>query len=412
MNQSASQIGCAFFLKRSDPSSGGWASMNGGESFRFNTLDSLKSRGGLWILSISQGDFAQSRECNHPSFRSADFLPTPITAIAEEICETNHKNYGPAVERASEIVSRVLTMANQMMPARNGVSVSSPTASLTNVIQRLSAPQLRNDPLPQELREAMPSLFKHAGGFKGGLQTDVLLRIPANRLKLAEAAFNMMVPASQWTETVIGKHPYPLRLAMGETRPVIVRATMRGSLLRGKISVPLAQHFTPANIRWFAMPEFAELAKIIDMTVDRIYVAEDSVPVSASLKIAPPAFSPAASSSVSAGLFAECFLHAVSSTSAYSARSNSNRPMQPYSIRAAWLSSFARSIMLREAFNLGNDGFTVVGYGSTHLFVSIQKRNIHQLLKSLSTSRYLSFPAGLVALAERRVELKATHEID
>jgi hypothetical protein len=158
-----------------------------------------------------------------------------------------------------------------------------------------------------------------------------------------------------------------------------------------------------------ALPEIMALSKIVEMRAERVFVADDIVPPSASLKIPPPAFSPAAVSSISAGLFAETYLHAACSPALASTETGAalETPARTHSVRAAWLLAAARALMVQEAMALSWAGFSVIGYGPTHVLVSVSRRNLRNLRKAVGSSSRLSYPAGLRFQEER---LGVAHE--
>lgn len=406
-------IGCALLTKRSDLKSGGWASLAGAESFRFSSLEALQAAGPLWVLSTPEASFIAEAGTRYPYLRHAGFLPTPITAVAEEIAPPDPNNFAQAAQRVSEVLNRVFGMANQMVPAARALlEGGAAAATLTSVMQQLAAPLLRSEPMPPELLEAMPSLFKSPQPFNQAGGNDIAVRVPANRIVLAEAVMNMLVPGSSWSEVPLGRYPNPLSWAIGETKPVIAKVSIRGPLPRVKASAPLMRHLTRGAVRWMALPEIAALSRIVEMTAERVFVADEMVSTSASLKVPRPAFSPAASASVSAGLFAECYMHAACSPSLTAgAGSGAARAPQPYSVRAAWLMAAARALMMQEAMQLSSAGFAVIGYGPSHVLVAIAKRNLRSLRKALADSSLLSYPAGLRFLEERLEMARETHEM-
>jgi hypothetical protein len=407
----ASIIGCALLTKRNDFASGGWASIGGQESFRFSTLEALRTYAPLWVLSTPEQVFATDASFHQDHLRHAGFLPTPVTAIAEEVAPPDLNNFSLAAQRVSEILGRVMTMADAMAPASNAVLAGGAGATLTAALQQLAAPMLRSDPMHPDLLAAMPSLFKAPMPPQAGAGNDIAVRLPASRVLLCDALLNMLVPGSEWTELPAKKLADALSWAIGDEKQIIAKVSIRGPLPRVKTSAPMMRHLTRGAVRWMALPEIAALSGIVEMTAERVFLAEESVPVGASMKVPPPVFSPQAMASISAGLLAETYLHAACMPASVPKVDGNPSVPHPYSARAAWLMSTARALMMQEALALSAAGYSVIGYGPTHVLVSIAKRNLKGLRKTLSNHPHLSYPAGLRFYEERSTAPRETHEL-
>ena len=148
-----------------------------------------------------------------------------------------------------------------------------------------------------------------------------------------------------------------------------------------------------------ALPEIIALSRLVDMTPKRIFISSEFVPAQASLKVPPPAFSPAAAASISAGLLAEAYMQAACSTAALRTTDYDESALRPqvYSVRAAWLTAVARSYMMQEAMALAEANFSVIGFSGTHVLVGVSRRNLSYLRKAVSASSLLSYPTSLRA---------------
>jgi hypothetical protein len=396
------QIGCAVLNVRSSLHSGGWASLAGGAPFKFTMLETLQQAGPLWVVSATESTFLTEGGANYPFLRHANFLPTSITSIAEEVSDSWQTVNSETVRRVSEILTRVLELADTMAPVSQALLDNShDTRTLTAAMQVLMAPILRSDPMPEELAEAMPSLFKAQPPLGSQNGNDIAVRIPANRILLAESVLASGVPGSVWTEVSPSDYPSVLHWAIGNNKQIIAKVTIKGPLPGIKANLPLMGHLTRGAVRWMALPEIIALNKIVDMREERIFVAEERVPASASLKVPPPVFSPAATGSISAGLFAEAYLHAAASPAllgqahAGEGANVAPKPVQTHSVRAAWLLSSARALMMQDALSLTFAGYSVIGFGPTHVLVSVSRRNLRDLRRAVASSKYLSYPTSL-----------------
>jgi hypothetical protein len=161
-----------------------------------------------------------------------------------------------------------------------------------------------------------------------------------------------------------------------------------------------------------ALPEIMALSHIVEMKAEQVFVAMDLVPASASLKVPPPTFTPTATASISCGLFAEAYMAAVTQPSIHkSPDANDTDNVQRHSMRAAWLASVARATVLREALSLSSMGFSVVGYGQSHVLVSVSMKNLSTLRHAVAESRLLSYPAGLRVQEPELQVPSESHEI-
>lgn len=398
------RVGCAFMAQRNNLASGGWASLGGDEPFRFTTLDLLRSVGSLWVTSTPESAFLTQDGNSFPFLRHAGFLPTPITAIAEEVAPNTQGNMAASAQCVAEILTRVVGMADTLAPVSSVmVSRNSATRTMTAAVQLLMAPILRSDPMPAELSEAMPSMFKAPPPLGAPNGNDIAVRVPANRMLLSEAILSTEVPGSTWAEVGLSEYPNLLSWAIGDNKPVIAKVTIKGPLPKVKANAPLMGYLTRGAVRWMALPEIIALSRIVEMRAERVFVADDMVPPSASLKIPPPVFAPSAAASISAGLFAETYLHAACSPALAATESGApiDEAAQTHSVRAAWLLAASRALMVQEAMSLSLAGFSVIGYGPSHVLVSVSRRNLRNLRKAVGASSLLSYPAGLRLQEER-----------
>jgi len=399
-------IGCAFLNRPNQLQSGGWASLAGRDPFKFTTLESLQCEGPLWVVSTPEKSFLTENGAAYPFLRHSGFLPTPSTSIAEEVSQnaSAQENMGTSAQHVAEILTRVLEFADSIAPVSSLLLRSkSPARTMTSAIQMLMAPPLRSDPMPLELTGAMQSLFSPSSPLGSSNSNDIAIRIPANRILLAETVLSTGVPGYSWSAVPLVEYPNVLSWAIGDNKPIIAKVSVKGPLPKIKSNAPLMGHLTRGAVRWMALPEIITLSKIVEMRAEIVFLSNELVPPSASLRIPPPAFAPAAMASISAGLFAEAYLHAASSPSLGGAKADDEdiQHHQPYSVRAAWLAAVTRSFMVQEALALSSAGFSVIGYGPTHVLVSVSMRNLRNLRKAIGASKLLSYPAGMRFHEER-----------
>lgn len=435
MSNSAIKIGCAFLNQLGKLDSGGMASVDGGEAFQFTGLDTLRARGDLWIVSAPESQFLVDNGLGHPYLRHASFLPTPLTAIAEELGARSAVPSADVVQRVSEVLTRVVSMVDLMAPMSPSI-LETGASTLATHLQLAVAPALREDEIPSDLREAMPSLFKASPPIGASSVGDIAVRIPANRLRLHQIVMSSAVPGGKWVEVDMARYPsaaMALSYAIGNHLPVLCQVALKAAARSGsarpsddsqglavngapvgaksKLSTSLIRHMSGGAARWLALPEIIALSRIVDIAPKRIFQATELVPTEASLVIPAPVFSPAAGASISAGLFAEVYMQSVSQAAGLAQGSAGLPTPQTYSVRAAWLSSVARSYMLQEAMALAEANFNVTSVGASHLVVSISRRALRNLRKYVAASSLLSYPTGLKQLEEQASPARETHMI-
>ncbi|MEJ6002662.1 hypothetical protein [Paucibacter soli] len=358
-----------------------------------------------------------------------------MLAIAQELGARDGAPAPEVVQRVSEVLNRVHGMVGLMVPNSMPFEESG-AQTLLSYFQPIVAPALRHEAMPADLLDAMPGMFKPAAPLSSSAVGDIAIRIPANRLRLSQVVLSSAVPAGGWSEVDMDRFPSPgmaLSHSIGNRQPVICQVTIKGpnakakaaaarlavgsqepmddAILRARMTSPLARQLAAGTSRWVALPEIVALSRLIDIVPKRIFIAGDLVSPQASLVIPPPVFSPAAAASISAGLFAELYLHAVSSAAALNQVERGMPTPQVFTVRAAWLASVARSYMLQEALALAQSNFNVTYVGQSHLTVSINRRALRNLRKHVAASKLLSYPTGLKYLEQAAFHAREIHEV-
>jgi hypothetical protein len=406
MVMASTPIGCAFLSNPDSLTSGGVASIAGGEPFTFTSMETLAARGAVWVVSCRDTLFLTDDGGNYPFLRHNRFLATPVNHLAQELGSGDQESAAAGVQRVSEVLTRVVAMAGLLDADVARLVGVATKATLVSVIQSVVAPALRHEDMPKELLEAMPSLFKAPAAISAPNSQDIAVRLPANRLRLAQAVLGSAVPAGTWTEVDLSTFPNPasaLSWAIGNRQPAICNIVIRGSAPRAKATAPLLRNLTAGAIRWMALPEVIAMSRLVDMVPKRIFVASEYVPSQASLKVPPPAFSPSAPASISAGLLAEAYLHAACATSPMPLHDDvgDGPNSQLYSIRAAWLTAVARSYMLQEALALAEANISVMSFNTSHVMVGVSKHNLRMLRKTVAASQLLSYPTWMRTYEDR-----------
>jgi len=395
-------IGCAWLNKPNNLHSGGWASLDGAEPFKFTDLESLRSKGPIWVTQCAPKTFAAEGGKNFPWLRHSEFLPTPLNFLAEELAVVESPL--KACAALSEVLTRTAALACDWIPGfeRDLADPELAGHAMHEVMQLSVAPAGRGLDLPADLLAAMPQMFPSLAN-RDVSWVDLLVRVPANRIGLYEDVITLSIPGDIWVEIDKDTYPNPLTWAISNSVPIIAQVTVIDKRQKGKDKDGAAKSpaFALANLakgtrRWMARPEIEALSKIYELRAERVFVCDGLLPASAALKVAPPIFSPVARASISAGLFAETFLHAAASPSPITAvRQDGAAAFCPYSIRAVWLTSLARAEMIEAAIELTNRKATVLGVGVNHIFVGDKKVRLRSMRKTIQACHRLAYPTGV-----------------
>lgn len=402
-------IGCAWLNKPSSLQSGGWASLAGGEVFKFSDITSLQGKGAIWVTQCAQKTFIAEGGHQYPYLRHSEFLPTPLNFLAEELAVVDSPMRAPVA--LSEVLTRTVNLAINWMPdlERDLLDPALFKLTLHELLQLSIAPAGRSLDLPADLQSALHQLFP-AVTHKDPAYIDLFIRVPADRVALYENVMTLSIPGDTWAEIPKHEHPpNPLTWAISGMIPIIAQVIVIGPRQRSKdkdgsnkTSGYAIGDLKKGSRRWMARPEIEALSKIYELKAERVFICHDLLPASAALKIAPPIFSPVARSSISAGLFAESFLHAASTPNPISAvRDDGSPAFNPYSIRAIWLNSLARAEMFEAAMKLSESRVTILGVGTNHLFVGEKKARLRGLRYAITKNAGVSYPSGLKATEER-----------
>lgn len=409
------EVGCAWLLRPTSLSSGGWASIGGGDPFKFTDVEYLKSRGALWITQCPPNSFATESGRQYPWLRHSDYLTTPLHFVAEELATA--ESQFKSAQAVSEILTRVVNLAIEVAPGiqRYLLDPQFSHCTLHELIQLVASPVGRSVDLPDELVAGLPYLFKGYPARDATPYNDILVRVPAARVALSERVLSSFVPGENWREIKQGEFPNPLTWASKGRHSIIANVQIVKRIFspkekdvgpRGDLSVFGAM--PKGTRRWMASPEIEVMSKLFELKAEKVFHCDEVIPTGATLKIPPPIFSPVARASFSAGLMAEVFMHAAGTgTPVYTAGDDGRQDHSSYSIRSAWVNSRARASMIEAAIELSQNRITVLGAGISHLHVATQKAKLRGLRFAVVKNPRLCYPTGVRA-AEEKFKPKST----
>lgn len=404
----ALNVGCAWLAQQNSLEGAGWASVDGGEPFEFSSAMELVDHADLWVTSCPQNAFSQSGSANLPTLRHADFLPTPITAVAQELGLGNVP--ATTAQCLSEVLSRVVAMACEHSPglAETLTGASPARNKLSDAIQVHASPSGKPIPVPADLMEAFRQMAKKATDLRAPPSSNIIVRVPVNRQEMADTVLKSTVPGETWREVGSDEFPNVLTWATGNNKNIVALVNVGEPQPGIRVLAPLLRSYAKRGRHWMALPEIVALSRFFKLRSERTFVCEDVLQATGTMRVAPPEFSPAGYASVSVGLFAEAFMHAMTTPTAPISEQNA-QSLSELSVRAAWLGSVARSMMLQEAIWLSERNYAVVGYGASHVLVATKKSTLGGLRETLAKSKKLSYPTGVRETEERnRVVSTAT----
>lgn len=403
------EVGYALLNRRGSVSSGGWACKANGEPFKFTELQTLQEHGGLWVVSTPQQQFLIDPDVSKGAWKfllHGDFLPTQVDAIAFETGPHDGKAANKSVRRVADVLGRVAREGQQLGDVWGALlSSQEPSRSYVSALRSVVAQPVSNTACPKDLEEGLSAILSQTMPPLGqGLATDLAVRIPVNRISQLNRAMMGTAPGGAWREQDGSGVPNLVSWAIGHKVPSVALVVIKGAMSKHGASSPALKGATRGGRRWMAMPEMVAMSGIVEMRAERLFVAEESISPLASLKVPPPDFAPAAYASVSAGLLAEAYLHAVSTAIP-------SRDGVEASSRSAFIISRARTMMIQEALALSDAGFTVVGMGPGHVTVSLQRSEIKRLRKFIMKRPMLLCPAGLKSMEPPTQSLREVHGV-
>lgn len=376
------RFGVAIFDNDEDMT-GGWASLAGAQEFRFRQPNDLPSDS-IWITSIEGPKFRPLEKMHH--LRSADFLRSKLKVLAADFgMATEGDDWArPAVRALSELANRTVLVAAQVYgwedPLRMLMGKS--------LVEDIRKTMIRPNPVRPHMKAPLLSahqIYSSPEVGSGYLSDSIFLNLRLNRLAHAKKIMSTMVPDGAWSYS--GREEgnsfdYSVEAALRSDKPSLVEATVETSRTDPEISslVAFGSSLGKRNgLRsWISQPELKWLSQHAKVTINRIYQTHGSKPLPERMQLPELLVSdPLYQMSVSVGLVAECHWSAIANRT-YNSLATIKEEV---SVWGVWLRAVDRAICFDLALKAHKAGFSVRGYGTGSVLVSLQRSRLHELLE-------------------------------
>lgn len=385
-------VGCAFLSRGSGLTGHGHACVDGGESFKFFSVDELHQRypDTVWISSATPNRFISDQGLRKPWLRHGSYFQSSITSIADEL-GLDPSDHGGAATAISAIIGRTAALATHHIPSLDfpGPQGLTFADAICGSIYGRPKPAAET----QEVLEVLKSTFHPPlPPYGEASSNDLVIRIPVQRVAHMERVLSIAVPTGNWKEINLA--------GIGDARDWML-STLQPALALTWISKPhakLSRLIPKASARgirvWLPFPEFAVLSGCAEVKIDRILVADEYVSCSSGFRVPPPVMSPIDHAAISSGLFAESYLGAICNMAPRYAEGNGTPARYGQNTaRSAWMLSAARAFVFTEAAKLMISDFNVISYGISDITLAVPKSELSRLRNYLANANDLLLPA-------------------
>lgn len=376
-------VGAAIFDQPTLGAGPGYACMQGGKAFRFTNMDDL-DKDIVWITNFSSFVFGDDHISKRKNLRSADFFGVPVQAIADEIGIREIKSEESA-KLLSTIFYRIINLVERYIgDIKNADSHLGVYSDLQDIIKMSIVGNIKSPHrTPHEVTDGINHAFSFPISPSGEMSNnDYLIRIPMQRIAHMNSVVNSPIPHGAWKPVDMSGLEDPLAWAVKQERPCLAQISL---LKPSPLISSLVSKKTPRSTRvWIAHPEILAINHFMTVRVEKIYQSESYVSNASALRLPPPDFHSYDNISISAGIFAESYLHAACSSESKAFTDK---------VRACWFASVARSYVLVEISRLIANKFNVVGYDLSNILISTPRSHVKRLMEYVNSNESLIFPS-------------------
>lgn len=349
---------------------GGFAAV-GGDVFRFESVDQvIEDHDGIcWMTALTRSALGVSEV--GARLIDNEFFATNLASILDEL--------GVSIAHPAEAASAIapILVRVEAICAAWGVTINARVRLPEALAAAFDASK------EGDLAEQDPFFKAASASFisKGPRRVnDVVVRLPLHRVVQARRVLGSLVPAGAWKEANVKVITNAATWLKTIDAPVIAQVSSSKPSATVSAIVPRKQ----GNGKiWLAHPELMALGEFAEIQLDRALTAEAYRPVALKRPLSEVLPAGAIGASISFGLCAEALMTGICT--------HARAPQA-----AAWLTSVARLHAFREAARLSIERFTVVGYATCHVLVSVPKKKVSDLLAFLDQEQTLLMaPASL-----------------
>ena len=403
------KFGCVMFdLQESEdgkfiplPGSG-WASIEGGPSFRIKGTGDL-SNSIKWLTNLSQQTLWKTGVVKQPKLKHSSYLRTDVGQIMKELglsppkipiaetCETISSLFNKVMRLAIEFYGlKSFNQKELYSEIKNSILGEDKNVSI-QVDEALSRAY-------QDLVICEKSLSKESSSF-------ITLKRP--RYFHAKSIIETSIPFWNGDWKFISKEELPIgedkkiKYLMGLDRPFIVKVSINKFNFSENLNVDLSRLLNlgeamgeggkPKERNWVCQPELLYLSRFADLNIEAVFVADGFQKINDNIKL--PYLGELSDFSYSLGLLAENVWIGLANRSV-NPQTRSKTLVSP---RACWLKAADRFMTMTSAIMLASAGFEICSYGYGGVTVSVENDDIIKLIE-LAPHAGLIVPLNLLSI--------------
>lgn len=362
-----------------DPNFGGWASVDGGRSYRIPSVGSLDNDT-LWWTNLSWRAMHESNLHRLPFIKRTTYLNSWLQEGQEDVCRSwgllRRFHTEPAIAQTlSQIFGNVMRYAM----LHYGIETSSVPA-FDNLADELRARIYpKSDPhLSPEVDAALGAAHQYYTYCITPRVPDeeyVSVRFAVPAVTYASEIVNTIVPTDQVEfvgEDRLPPSPQRLQWVLMQARPAMVRVTVSDVDPEVASIVAFGNGAKGGNNRaWVTHPELMLLAEFAKVQIHSVFLFSEyeRLPDRARL----PAFTQLQTMTPSAEVLAGNHWIGLSRENPY--RLESQKDGRAHSPRATWITAYDRFLMFTYALKLFRFGLSIKRYGAGAVTVVVPKHN-------------------------------------
>lgn len=374
-------FGAVIFDDASRPGSG-WACVAGQEAFRIRGTGDLATDI-CWWSNLEGKTVFSIPGLQVPHIKREDYLKPDMGQLHAELgLLVTRMPAARITEISAEIFGRILRLAGQ----HYGLERPSGFTLVDDLYQRIIKADEPIEPMIDEaLKQSWQPFVKTQSAAPAGTKMFVFRR---PRIVHALDVLSTPVPGEQW-EYVPGDKMPPMEKRVdwivNQSRPAIVRASVKRVDHEVAGIISYASGATEQR-GWMSHPELLTLSKFARIQIDGAFMGSEYV--------AHPIYKdiftggPMGPLSVSVGILAENYWHALSSVRTF--KRFKTQAEKVYPPRAVWYAASDRFHMLMPALMMHTSGFSVRGYGRGQVILAVQRG-------ALEEARACAAAAGLLS---------------
>lgn len=347
----------------------GWASINGAEAFRIESVKELSNEVMWWCNFTTT--FINRYGLTYPNLKHTDYIRPNIDQLLRDFGLVNDSienltaNNAVNVRIVSEIFSRVIRLSIKNYGFNDSIATAYTSALYKHLI-------LSEQIITEDLNAAFSGAYETYKTCTGDLPPDVkVFTVRRIRIDHALDVLSTPVPAGDWEFIEEELLPEIDRVSwlLNSEKPFMANVAI--SNVDPNID-PILAFGNKKKRTWVSAPEFLTLSKYAEIEVKGIWRAEryTSVPLGNPLRT----HGDFGRFSTSLGIVCENYLATMMSNRQTYAYGPTVSPQ--YSGRTVWLSAADRNIMFETAKFLHNEGFYVREYGKGYIKVGTTKSNL------------------------------------